>query len=283
MNNKVYNDFEIVEDYQPKKGKFSVYFIETHLKKHDKDIKISFDKDNKSFEGLEKIHQEEITNNNDNFLINVYKFYFIPSSINKAKIKYSTTNTVEIKIILGQKKNKYESKNIINIEIDNFLGQIKFNKFVWCLKNYEPPEQISLSHLEIMDLFYKCLIKENRNKSEEIYTQFINYGINLIRFCNYNFQLFLMLYTISFQNENKLLAEELLNLFNIKKISPNDNLKILEYIEELDIIFDKQNNFLTQIKNLNSGDFENYLIKFYTIHIYYLNEITKRKIIQCFE
>ena len=64
MNNKVYNDFEIVEGCQPKKGKFSVYFIETHLKKHDKEIKISLDKDNKSFEGLEKIHQEEITNNN---------------------------------------------------------------------------------------------------------------------------------------------------------------------------------------------------------------------------
>ena len=275
--NKVFNDFEIIEDYQPKKGKFSVYFIETHLKKHDKEIKISFDKDNQFFEGLEKIYQEEITNNNNNFLINVYKFYFIPTSINKAKIKYSTTNTIEIKIILGQKKNKYESKNIINIEIDNFLGQIKFNKFVWCLKNYEPPEQTSLSHLEIMNLFNKGLIKENRNKSEDIYTQFIKYGINLIRNCNYNFQLFLMLYTISFQNENKLLAEELLNLFNIKKISQNDNLKILEYIEELDIIFDKQSNFLNQIKNLHSENFENYLIKFYTIHIYYLNEIKQKE------
>ena len=275
--NKVFNDFEIIEDYQPKKGKFSVYFIETHLKKHDKEIKISFDKDNQFFEGLEKIYQEEITNNNNNFLINVYKFYFIPTSINKAKIKYSTINTIEIKIILGQKKNKYESKNIINIEIDNFLGQIKFNKFVWCLKNYEPPEQTSLSHLEIMNLFNKGLIKENRNKSEDIYTQFIKYGINLIRNCNYNFQLFLMLYTISFQNENKLLAEELLNLFNIKKISQNDNLKILEYIEELDIIFDKQSNFLNQIKNLHSENFENYLIKFYTIHIYYLNEIKQKE------
>jgi chaperonin cofactor prefoldin len=86
-----------------------------------------------------------------------------------------------------------------------------------------------------------------------------------------------MLYTISFQNENKLLAEELLNLFDIKKISQNDNLKILEYIEELDIIFDKQSNFLTQIKNLHSENFENYLIKFYTIHIYYLNEIKQKE------
>ena len=119
---------EQIKDY------FEIYFIETHLLSEDIDIEILLDSSNKYLKQLQKINEKQITNNYKVFISNVYSMILKPNLIKKKEIIESDkTKTINIKIFLTKNKNKFESNNIVNIEQDNFLINLKFESLKGCL------------------------------------------------------------------------------------------------------------------------------------------------------
>ena len=158
-------NFEIIKPYQPYKGKFNIYFIESHLSHESKSLEIKLDPNDSSIENLNKVDESELKCENVIYIISIYKFSFIPSLIDRKIINYDKNKKlIEIKIILTHNKCIFESINTINIEKDNFLGMIKFSEYKWYLgMKYQPPLQALLSDLQIMNYFINTsTIKENK-------------------------------------------------------------------------------------------------------------------------
>lgn len=268
-------NFEIIKPYQPYQGKFSIYFIESHSTNESNSIKLELDKKEPSIENLIKVDEKELKLDNCLYKINLYKFNFTPSALDKKKIKYENEGKkAEIKIILSSKKCLFESINKIDIERDNFLGSIKFSEYKWYLgMKYQPPNHATLTDLQIMKYFIDALIlKENKNKSDLCFTELIKYGAGLLKinsYFQYDFELFILVYINTFHNESGNLIPDALDLFDLDKIKVNDKQSLLGYIEELDNIYKNQYYHLEKM-NLKE---EKYLIKFYTLYLYFLKEL----------
>ena len=140
---------------------------------------------------------------------------------------------------------------------------------------YQPPNQAILTDLQIMKYFIDALIlKENKNKSDICYTELIKYGVNLLKinsYFQYDFELFILVYINTFHNESGNLIPEVLDLFDLDKSKVNEESSLLDYIEELDNIYKNQYYHLEKM-NLKK---EKYLIKFYTIYLYFLDKSYK--------
>ena len=266
-------NFEIIKPYQPYKGKFNIYFIESHLSHESKSLEIKLDPNDSSIENLNKVDESELKCENVIYIISIYKFSFIPSLIDRKIINYDKNKKlIEIKIILTHNKCIFESINTINIEKDNFLGMIKFSEYKWYLgMKYQPPLQALLSDLQIMNYFINTLIiKENKSKGDLCYTALINYGIDLLKsYNNYDYEFFLLLYFNTFYNESGNLIQEALDIFDIEKVRINNNLSILNYSEELGYIYKNQYYHLEKLNDKS----EKYLFRFYAIYIHFLNTI----------
>ena len=263
-----------------KKDYFSIYFIESHLKNEDKDIEITLESSNKYFNKLRKIMQKKINNDNMQYVASVYLINFKPHLIKNKEIKeINNIKTISIKIGLKKNKIKFESVNSINIEQDNFLFDIKFEQIKgWFTKAYIPPEQLEFTNLQIINLFNESLlIKEKIKINDEIYITFIKFGINLLKINNnYEFESFLILYLNIINTDNIILIKEIFDLFEIKNIiKQKADTSLLQYQNKLDNLYKNQFYVVEKIKNIinmNIYDksFEYYLIKFYTIYIYYI-------------
>ena len=263
-----------------KKDYFSIYFIESHLENEDKDIEITLESSNKYFNKLRKIMQKKINNDNMQYVASVYLINFKPHLIKNKEIKeINNIKTISIKIGLKKNKIKFESVNSINIEQDNFLFDIKFEQIKgWFTKAYIPPEQLEFTNLQIINLFNESLlIKEKIKINDEIYITFIKFGINLLKINNnYEFESFLILYLNIINTDNIILIKEIFDLFEIKNIiKQKADTSLLQYQNKLDNLYKNQFYVVEKIKNIinmNIYDksFEYYLIKFYTIYIYYI-------------
>ena len=266
---------EEIKDY------YSIYFIESHLKNEDEEIEILIDASNKYLKQLKRINKKEIKDNDNNeYIVSVYSMIFKPSLIKKKEIKeLNKIKTTNVKIYLKKSKNKFESINSINIQQDNFLINIKFEMIKgWFGKTLIPPEQIELSNLQIIQMFNEAiLIKEKKKITEEIYMQFIEFGINLLKNSDkYELEFFLILYLSIINGENYTLIKDIFDLFEIEKIiNKKADTSLLQYQNKLDTLYKNQNDIINKIeiiiqKNIYDKNFEYYLIKFYTIYIYYI-------------
>ena len=263
-----------------KKDYFSIYFIESHLENEEKDIEIALESSNKYFNKLRKIMQKKINNDNMQYVASVYLINFKPHLIKNKEIKeINNIKTISIKIGLKKNKIKFESVNSINIEQDNFLFDIKFEQIKgWFSKTSIPPEQLELTNLQIINLFNESLlIKEKIKITDEIYITFIKFLINLLQINNnYEFESFLILYLNIINTDNIILIKEIFDLFEIKNIiKQKADTSLLQYQNKLDNLYKNQFYVVEKIKNIinmNIYDksFEYYLIKFYTIYIYYI-------------
>ena len=270
-------NFEIIRTYQPSKGKFNIYFIESHLSHESKSLELKLDPNDSSIENLIKVDESELKSDNVIYIISIYKFSFVPSLSDRKKIKYDKNKkSIEIKIILTHNKCIFESINTINIEKDNFLGMIKFSEYKWYLgMKYQPPLQALISDFQIMNYFINTLlIKENKSKSDFCFTELINYGIDLLKkYNNYDYELFLLIYTNTFYNESGNLIQKALDIFDIDKVKINNNLSIVNYSEELGYIYKSQYYHLEKL-DIKS---EKYLFSFYTIYIHFLYTIKQNE------
>ena len=269
-------DFEIITAFQLYKGKLSIYFIESHLETENESIKVNLDSNNSSINNLIVVNQEKLKFENEDYIINVYKFEFQPSKIDRKKIKFGQNDkTIEIKIILEQNNCIFESIKEINIEKDNFLGVIKFEEYKWYLGlKYQPPIQPILSDLRIMKFFINVLtVKENKNKADSCFIELLKYGISLLKQVdNYEYELFILIYINTFYNEKGNLIQDILDIFDIDKVKINNNLSILDYLDELENIYKNQ---CFHLEKINKS--EKYLIQFYTVYIYYLSKLKQKE------
>ena len=269
------DDFEIIQSYTPKKEKFTIYFIETHLSSEDTTIKVKLDSNDSSLENLFKINSLSKYYGKDLYIINIYKCSFNPNLVDKKKIKFNNDiNTVEIKITLTQNKCKFDSINTINIEKDNFLGVLTFSEYKWYIMKYQPPKRIEISNTQIMKYFINSLLeKDNKNKNEACFIELMNYGVNLLRKNfenNYDYELFVLIYINSFYTENGQLIKDALDLFEIDKAFINNTVFIEEYLSEIDKIYQNQYEYL---EKLGIKSEEKYLVRFYTVYIYFLYKL----------
>ena len=100
------DDFEIIQSYTPKKEKFTIYFIETHLSSEDTTIKVKLDSNDSSLENLFKINSLSKYYGKDLYIINIYKCSFNPNLVDNKKIKFNNDiNTIEIR-----NKNYFDAK-----------------------------------------------------------------------------------------------------------------------------------------------------------------------------
>ena len=142
---------------------------------------------------------------------------------------------------------------------------------------YQPPKTAPLSDFQIINLFSKTLLsKEGKNKADPLYKDLIDYGFSTLKKSYiYEFNLFLFVYTNLFHKENENLIIEALDLFDLEKIKKNDNFSSLEYMDELVEIYKSHYFHIEKIKNLVNNKLEKYLIKFYSLYIYFLNKINQ--------
>ena len=78
-------NFEIIKTYQPYKGKFNIYFIESHLSHESKSLEIKLDENDSSIENLIKVDESELKSDKVIYIICIYKSSLVPSLINKKK------------------------------------------------------------------------------------------------------------------------------------------------------------------------------------------------------
>ena len=274
------------------KGVNALYIIESHIVYIDKEkeklnnIEILIDtKKNQFVKEIKKINSKTIKQNDNKYQINVYRINFIPSEIPIKQIIESKdkdnkiTKSFEIVITLFQNNTNFISKNIINIEKNNFLGLLKFEDYKYFLIfTYKPPEILELSDFQIVNLFYESLMKEDNVTTENIFSDFIDYSMNLFKQQEkYEFEFFLILYINIINRKNYFLINQIFDLFELNKIiDQKDNSSLLKYHDKLSnyykfqiYVIEKINHIIKQ--NISNNKLEFYLIKFYTIYIYFLH------------
>ena len=283
IKKKSSKNFEEIKEEKrdDKKDYYTIYFIESHPKNDNGDIEISIDSSIKYLNKLKRINQKEIKDNDNNvFIVNIYSIDFKPNLIKKKEIKeLDNKKTANIKIYLKKNKNKFESLNKINIENNNFLIDLKFEIIKgWFGKALPPPEQIELSNLEIIRLYNESLlIKEKKNPTDPIYLTFIAFGLNLLKKSEkFELESFLILYTNILNGDNIIFIKEIFEIFEIKNIvKQKAETSLLQYQDKLENLYKNQFYIMNKIENIiqtniYDKNFEYYLIKFYTIYIYYI-------------
>ena len=185
MNDKMKNKGKII-------SKKYTYFLETNLLKEDKDIEIYVEPKNEFFYSFDKIYLTEIYMNKD-YICNIFRV--------EIKDKESNNSNIELKIILKQNNTEFISKNIIDLKSNNFLGLIKFDYYRGWLGTYKAPE---IFNLKIISILNKVLLVNKKIKyNDNIYYEFINYGLYLYNTCTQNkLELYKLLYINTLNCDN---------------------------------------------------------------------------------
>ena len=264
------NDFEILErvkDYN------TFYFIESHLEQIHNDIELNLDSSYKCLKPLRKLNEKKLKDkDNQNYIATVYAIDFKPSLIKKKEIKNTNGESILIKLILKNKKNKFELQNYVKIESDSFTPYIQFEmKKKIFGKDVMPPTQMKLSNLQIMQIFNDTLLIKERKKINDItYIELLKFGVNLLKAMQtYELNLFYMIYVDILKNNNIELIKDIFNIFDMKKaIKPLNSNVLATYQEKLELVYNEQTQIIEKIKKIPNIDFKSYLIKFYTIQLY---------------
>ena len=265
--------------------RYAIYFIESHLKSEDKEIELILEPNQIDFGLPQIINQNEIKINDNKIFINrVYKIDILSDLI---EIREPNNKKLKELFLSLKKKDTFKAKFMINMGNNNFLGEIKFEIYKGWFKDYNPPERLNMSYLDILLLFNETLLlKENKKETYKVFLDFIEYGANLFEFeQTYNFELFLFLYINIINGENNKLIKELLDLFNINNIiKQNNSNNLLKYQNKLENIYHNNTDIIQKLINIfDKTIFDFYLIKFYLIYIYFLFKLNqKEKLTQLF-
>ena len=237
--------------------KFHTYFlIESHPASLGKDPEVKLDMKHPGAQPLRKVLEKKfnLADGKQDFIMNVYAGDIMTSLIKDKEIKtvHSNLRTFPIKIVLKAQKNKFESK---------IIG-----------KSVDPPPQVELSPFNYITLFNEALqfgLKKQLN--DPTYLEFLRFSVGIMKTLNViPLKLFLFVYEKILYTQNPDLMNLILGLFDIKKI---ENAKTFEeiniYKEALMMIYNNQVNYIELIKMIPNVNFLDYLIRFYTIFIFY--------------
>ena len=251
---------------------YAFYFIESHLKSLNNEISIILDSSGKHLNSMKKISEKEFKDNkNEEYIVSVYCIDFKPALIKPKEIKNNNgIPSVTIKVALKMKKNKFESHNNVRIDHDSFCSKINFEMIKKLIgKDQFPPEQMTLTNLQIMQIFSDALLIKERMKTNDIvYMELMQYGVKLLEdMDSYELLLFLMLYINIVNSPYLKLIQRIFEYFNLNKIiKPLDLSCLSPYEEKFEILYSEQNVFFDKVKKMENANFKEYLIKFYTIY-----------------
>ena len=277
FSTKKFDEYEIIEDKTPKKY---TYFIETHLVKEDSSIEIFVDPKNPYVTYFNLIYQKPINSNKEY----IYKIYKV-----EIKDMDSKKDNIELKIYLKKDKTQYESKNIIDLKTNNFLGLIKFENYKGWLGTYKPPMSFQLNTFQIVRILNEILLFNEQIKyTDSIFYDFNNYALFLYNKLSQNkFELYILLYINIINGNNHLLIQKIFNLFLVNEDEDKNNnyIYLAEYKKDLDDIYRNQNILIDKIlfyinNNTFTKNLEFYLKRFYTIYVYSLSLLKEKENIE---
>ena len=252
------------------------YFIESHPKSLNSQIEVVLNMKHSSVQPLRKLIEKDFKSSNDeDFTVSVYAGDIFASLIKEKDIKVvkNYIKAFPVKIAQKMQKNKFEGKVNAYLQMDCFIHFVTFEPMKKLIgKNIDPPPQIELVPYQYMSLFSEVmLVQERRKITDPTYIEFLRFGVDLLKTSGaVPFRLFLLIYEKIINTESFELYNSILDYFHIKKIEQPKNLSELDiYQEPLLLIYEDPSRFIENIKKITNVDFEKFLIKFYTVNIFY--------------
>ena len=252
------------------------YFIESHPKSLNNQVEVVLNVKHSSIQPLRKLIEKDFKSSNDeDFTVTVYAGDIFPSLIKEKEVKIvqNYIKAFPVKIAKKIQKNKFEGKVNAYLPMDCFVHFVNFDPIKKLIgKNIDPPPQIELLPFQYMSLFNEVLLVIERRKiTEPTYIEFLRYGVDLLKTSGaVPFRLFLLIYEKIINTMNLELYNSIFDYFHIKKIEQPKNIAELDMFKEhLMLIYEEPSKFIENFKKINNVDFEKYLIKFYTVNLFY--------------
>ena len=262
------------EEQIKQSSNYKVFLITSHQKELDQQINYSI---NLKFEtNFKNVLTKEIKCKKGTFKVNVFSFEINNFGENNKDINSKLYNTV---INLKYNKTLFEGIIFFKENRNNFIYDFKFQEFVGWFGTELPPSIVQFSKKEQYKIYKEILLlldtKESSYLSLDLCIDSQNFLINQ----NYDFDFYLDILQLNYQQEEINNLFTILMLFDIKKaILPNKmNIEDFSYI--LNEIGKEDNKF---IKYIPKNEEDKYYKKYYTLSLYlllnnYINDNNKIK------
>ena len=253
------------------------YFVESHPKSMNKNAEVVLDMKHKSLKPIRKLLERDFPSapGQEDFTVTVYALDIIPSLLKEKEVKTIKNNlkVFPVKIALKIDKNKFEGLIYSYIQTDSFNFAIKFEQIKKLIgKPIDPPPQIALTNYQFLSLFNEALLMVERKAYNDItYLTFLRLGMSIIKSAKtVPFKLFLLMYEKILNSFDIELLNSILEYFQLNRIEQPKILEELNIFQEpLLLLYDNEIKYIENIKLIPGVNFTYYLIKFYTIHIYF--------------
>ena len=265
------------------------FFIESHLSSMDKNIEISIETKHPCVQPLRKILQKNFYSGDDGqqeYITTLYAGDIIASLLKEKEIKTIQSNlrTFPLKLVLKTDKNKFETKINSYLDIDSFMPIIKFDPIKKLVgKNIEPPESIELSPFDYLTIFNDALLLNlSKQINDPSYIEFLKFCIEVLKPLQViPFKLFLLIYEKIILLQNIDLLNSILDIFEINKIENIQSYdEVINYEQIINMTYTNQVSYIELIKMIPNVDILLYLIKYYTLIIFYYFQLNNCQTIE---
>ena len=258
--------------------KYQTYLlIESHPASLGKNFEVRLDIKHTGAQPLRKILEKtlNLTDEHQDYIITIYAGDIMSSLIKDKEIKIidGVIRAFPVKISLINQKNKFDSYINPSVDKDFFIPFVKFEEMKKFFgKRIEPPPLKQLSPIDYIPLFSEAILKGLKKQTKDpIYLEFLRFSVDKLKKLEIiPCKLFFLVYEKILNTQDIDLLNSILEIFNINKIESTKKLKELNTFKEgFMLIYDNQENHINQIKKIHNVNFLSYLIKFYTVIIFY--------------
>ena len=261
--------------------KYQTYLlIESHPASLGKNLEVKLDIKHTGAQPLRKILEKtlNLTDEHQDYIITIYAGDIMSSLIKDKEIKIidGVIRAFPVKISLINQKNKFDSYINPSVDKDFFIPFVKFEEMKKFFgKRIEPPPHKQLSPIDYIPLFSEAILSGLKKKVKDpIYLEFLRFSVDKLKKLEIiPCKLFFLVYEKILNTQDIDLLNSILEIFNINKIESTKKLEELNTFKEgFMLIYDNQENHINQIKKIHNVNFLSYLIKFYTVIIFYHNQ-----------
>ena len=261
--------------------KYQTYLlIESHPASLGKNLEVKLDIRHTGAQPLRKILEKtlNLTDEHQDYIITIYAGDIMSSLIKDKEIKIidGVIRAFPVKISLINQKNKFDSYINPSVDKDFFIPFVKFEEMKKFFgKRIEPPPHKQLSPIDYIPLFSEAILKGLKKQTKDpIYLEFLRFSVDKLKKLEIiPCKLFFLVYEKILNTQDIDLLNSILEIFNINKIESTKKLEELNTFKEgFMLIYDNQENHINQIKKIHNVNFLSYLIKFYTVIIFYHNQ-----------
>ena len=261
--------------------KYQTYLlIESHPASLGKNLEVKLDVKHTGAQPLRKILEKtlNLTDEHQDYIITIYAGDIMSSLIKDKEIKIidGVIRAFPVKISLINQKNKFDSYINPSVDKDFFIPFVKFEEMKKFFgKRIEPPPHKQLSPIDYIPLFSEAILKGLKKQTKDpIYLEFLRFSVDKLKKLEIiPCKLFFLVYEKILNTQDIDLLNSILEIFNINKIESTKKFEELNTFKEgFMLIYDNQENHINQIKKIHNVNFLSYLIKFYTVIIFYHNQ-----------